>query len=42
MYKTALKEYLLSHTFYSLEFTSTKNSTLSYIDISNNDGGLFN
>jgi hypothetical protein len=41
MFKRALKEYLLSHSFYSVEeFTLAKNSQLTYIDVSNNDGGF--
>jgi hypothetical protein len=37
MFKPELKEYLLSHAFYSVEeFTLTKSFQLSYIDVSNN------
>jgi hypothetical protein len=37
--KSALKEYLLSHSYFEEEFTKT-NSQLSYIDVSNNDSGF--
>jgi hypothetical protein len=41
MFKPELKEYLLSHAFYSVEeFTSTKSFQLSYIDVSNNGCGF--
>jgi hypothetical protein len=41
MFKQALKEYLLSHSFYTVEYlTSTKNSQLSQTDVSNNDSGF--